>query len=250
MSEQAYVPDPELLEAAKQLVQALEEGNKDSAEEALGEITSLHESELFNELGKLTREFHEALNTFRYDVRFAEITEEEIPDAKERLTYVISRTEDAAHRTLNAVEASLPICEQLSKKAGNLLEKWKRFRQKEMDVEEFRQLVKEIDAYLDITSAKSDEIKTHLTDVLMAQDFQDITGQIIRKVINLVSEVEMNLVNLVRLGHKGGKGKASDGKAKENKAGTLEGPQVPGMESSDAVSSQDEVDDLLSSLGF
>ena len=247
--EQAYVPDPELVEAAKHLVDALEAGNKESVEEALGQITSLHESELFNELGKLTREFHEALNTFRYDDRFSELTEEEIPDAKERLSYVISRTEDAAHRTLSAVEASLPICEQLADKAGNLLQTWKRFRQKEMDVVEFRQLVKDIDEYLDITHDKTAEIRTHLTDVLMAQDFQDITGQIIRKVINLVSEVEMNLVNLIRLGHKGGKGKTAEG-AKASKPGELEGPQVPGMESADAVSGQDEVDDLLSSLGF
>jgi chemotaxis protein CheZ len=63
-----------------------------------------YERELFDELGKLTRELHEALNSFRGDSRLIELTRDEIPDAKERLNYVVSMTEQATHRTLNALD--------------------------------------------------------------------------------------------------------------------------------------------------
>jgi len=254
MVDEPSVLDPELLESAKSLVAAFEAGDKGGVEKYLGALTHLHESELFNELGKLTREFHEAINKFRCDERFAELTEEDIPDAKERLNYVISRTEDAANRTLTAVEASIPLCDEMGEKASILLEEWLRFKRKEMSVEEFRVLVKDIDQYLVSNELKTKEIKEQLTDVLMAQDFQDITGQIIRRVINLVGEVEMNLVNLIKLGHKGVAGTQpvvkKEDKSKEGSRSSLDGPQVPGLESKDVVSGQDEVDDLLSSLGF
>jgi chemotaxis protein CheZ len=252
MVDEAYVVDPELLESARSLVSALEAADQSEVEKHLGAITHLHESDLFNELGKLTREFHEAINKFRCDERFAELTEEDIPDAKERLNYVISRTEDAANRTLTAVEASIPLCDEMGEKASKLLEEWLRFKRKEMSVEEFRVLAKEIDQYLASNEIKTKEIKTQLTEVLMAQDFQDITGQIIRRVINLVGEVEMNLVNLIKLGHKGAAGAQTTAKKEERSdaGSSLDGPQVPGLESKDVVSGQDEVDDLLSSLGF
>jgi chemotaxis protein CheZ len=86
----------------------------------------------------------------------------------------------------------------------------------------------------------------------MAQDFQDLTGQIIGRVINLVSDVEDSLVEIIKIG--GNRlSKSSPQKKEEEKkeeAVALDGPQVPGLESTTAVSGQDEVDDLLSSLGF
>jgi chemotaxis protein CheZ len=89
-------------------------------------------------------------------------------------------------------------------------------------------------------------MKTNLNDVLMAQDFQDLTGQIISRVITLVEEVEGNLVELIRL--TGDRFiKPQDAPETDTAA---EGPHVPGVGRTDVVADQDEVDDLLSSLGF
>ncbi|MDH5378429.1 MAG: protein phosphatase CheZ, partial [Gammaproteobacteria bacterium] len=105
-----YPLDEVTLESAKNLVESITSGDSDRALDAIARLASLHESALFQELGKLTREFHEALNTFSHDDRIAELAEDDIPDAKVRLSYVIEKTDEAAHRTLSAVENSIPIC--------------------------------------------------------------------------------------------------------------------------------------------
>ncbi|MBI5462829.1 MAG: protein phosphatase CheZ [Gammaproteobacteria bacterium] len=248
------VEDDESLAQARQLVVALEAGDDDRASYLLDELARRRDSGLFQELGKLTRELHDALNGFQLDSKISTLAEHEIPDAKERLNYVITMTEQAAHRTLNAVEESLPIAEELQKRAEELHDKWTRFRRKDMDVNEFRSLVPEIDSFLDLTSGHATKLNSSLSDVLMAQDFQDITGQIIRRVINLVKDVEDNLVGLIRIS---GQRMAPAEKVAAVKSGALSeelsrgiGPQVPGVDHADVVHGQDDVDDLLSSLGF
>lgn len=245
--------DDESLIQARQLVAELEAGNSDAASNLLDELARRRDSGLFQELGKLTRELHDTLNSFHLDSRITALTEHDIPDAKERLSYVITMTEQAAHRTLTAVEESLPIAEELQKRANELHDKWTRFRRKDMDVSEFRALVPEIDSFLDLTSGHATKLNTSLSDVLMAQDFQDITGQIIRRVINLVKDVEDNLVSLIRIS--GQRMAPADKAASKPTAGHDDttrgfGPQVPGVDHGDVVHGQDDVDDLLSSLGF
>lgn len=247
------VTDDESLAQARQLVAELEAGNDDAASNLLDELARRRDSGLFQELGKLTRELHDTLNSFQLDARIASLTEHDIPDAKERLNYVITMTEQAAHRTLTAVETSLPIAEELQKRADELQDKWRRFRRKDMDVGEFRALVPEIDSFLDLTSGHAAKLNSSLSDVLMAQDFQDLTGQIIRRVINLVKDVEDNLVSLIRIS---GQRMAPADKVIPKPAVSKEdlsrgiGPQVPGLDHADVVQGQDDVDDLLSSLGF
>lgn len=247
------VADDESLAQARQLVLALEDGDNEQASFLLDELARRRDSGLFQELGKLTRELHDALNNFQLDAKISVLAEQEIPDAKERLNYVITMTEQAAHRTLNAVEESLPIAQELQTRAQELHDKWTRFRRKDMDVEEFRALVPEIDSFLDLTSGHATKLNASLSDVLMAQDFQDITGQIIRRVINLVKDVEDNLVGLIRIS---GERMAPAEKAATRSGALSEelsrgiGPQVPGVDHADVVHGQDDVDDLLSSLGF
>ncbi len=249
MTEQAS--NPEMLERARDLVAALEAGESERAEEVLASLTKMHETELFQQLGRLTRDFHEAMNKFRYDERVSTLAQEDIPDAKERLRYVIQRTDDAAHRTMNAVESSLPVCESLLAKSHELNALWTRFTQRELTPQQFRDLSKQLGMFLGEVQGDAETIKKHLTDVLMAQDFQDITGQIIGRVIGLVEEVEQSLVDLIKLGGKGLKPQQNTvDKGKEKETTSLDGPQIPGMESKGVVSGQDEVDDLLSSLGF
>ncbi len=245
-----------LLDSARALVTELEAGNAAAAEHRIEELGRLREQSLFQELGKMTRQLHDALNSFALDSRMQTLAESDIPDAKARLNHVIEMTEASANRTLTAVEGTLPIAEHLQEKANTLHEKWARFRNKDMDVNEFRNMSKEIDAFLDITKDNAGQIHSNLSEVMMAQDFQDLTGQIIRRVITLVQEVEDNLVELIRLS-----GGIDSDKDAGNQAGSEAGgkddvmrgvgPQVPGVnDDSGSVSGQDEVDDLLSSLGF
>ena len=237
------------LDAARQLVERLEAGDAAGADRQVDELTRIRETELFREVGQLTRELHEALKAFKTDTRLAAVAEE-IPDAQDRLTHVIDMTEQSAHRTLTAVEQSLGVVDGLSARGAELRDTWHRFRRRELSAEEFRELSRDLEQFLDRLGEEGGQLQAHLTEALMAQDYQDLTGQIIRRVINLVQEVEAGLVSLISIsGRRRGEEKAAPAD-KPVIGGTLEGPQVPGRESASAVSGQDEVDDLLSSLGF
>lgn len=246
MASSMPIEDP-TLELARELVKCLEKGDKDESDVILAQLTGLQESQLFNELGKLTREFHEALNSFRYDDRINELAEDDIPDAKQRLTYVIERTDDAAHKTLSAVEKTIPVVEQLSDISHKLSDSWHAFTSRKLTPQQFRELSKDLQSFLDTSEDHAAAIKGNLNEVLLAQDFQDITGQIIKKVIKLVDEVEKSLVNLVRIG--GGIRQQAPKKSKSDKD-DLAGPVVPGTTDNNEIHGQDDVDALLSSLGF
>jgi chemotaxis protein CheZ len=160
-------------------------------------------------------------------------------------------TEDSAHKTLNAVDQSLPIAEELQQRATELHDKWSRFRQKNMVLDEFRALVPEIDSFLELTTHHAGTLNANLSEVMMAQGFQDLTGQIIRRVINLVTEVEDNLVHLVRISGQHFMDTAPESEDEEKDMSKGYGPQVPGVDAgTEVVNSQDDVDELLSSLGF
>ena len=245
-----------LLDNARALVAELESGNEAGAEQLIEQLGRMREQSLFHELGKMTRQLHESLNSFMLDERMQSLARSDIPDAKARLNHVIEMTESSANRTLTAVETALPVSEDLKSRASILHEKWGRFRNKEMDVNEFRDMSKEIDDFLTFTNDCSGDIHNGLSDIMMAQDFQDLTGQILRRVIMLVQEVEDNLVDLVRLSggienvqKAEGKPASKPREGEDMMQGV--GPAVPGVEAAgESVSGQDEVDDLLSSLGF
>ena len=239
--------DKELLAQAEELIKEMQRGNEQNAAKLLDYVHTVRENTLFQEVGKMTRQLHDALESFRSDSRIDTLAEQEIPDARQRLSYVIEMTQKSADRTLNAVEETMPIADKITKQAGKLSQAWKRFRNRELSVEQFRELSGLIDTFLSDIEHDSAVMKDSLNDVLMAQDFQDLTGQIIKRVITLVEEVEGNLVELIRLTGdrfvKGVESQEPDIKA--------EGPHVPGGNvKKDVVSNQDDVDDLLSSLGF
>lgn len=240
------------LQVARNLVSALESGDESEVATLLDTLGAQHERSLFNELGRLTRQLHEALNSFRMDSRLSEITETDIPDAKERLSYVVTMTEQAANRTLNAIEDSMPRLSRISDRSGELAQSWERFRSRELDVQEFRELSRELSEFLGCAKEESVAVSAQLSEVMMAQDFQDLTGQVIRRVIDLVQEVEEGLVGLVRVaGERMARTTEEIPTAAENKNDSHGyGPAVPGVDKADVVHGQDEVDDLLSSLGF
>lgn len=236
---------------ARQLVEKLEAGKFEEADHMLNEMMRMREGYLFNELGKLTRELHDALSGFREDSRLQKLMQSEIPDAKERLNYVVTLTEQAAHRTLNSVEESLPIANNLSERAIELHGQWQRFLHKDTSVEDVSVLAGEADEFLQRVGKDSKHLHSNLSDVLMAQDYQDITGQVIRRVIDLVQDVEQGLVGMIRLS--GDRMISAGQKQAENRHNGY-GPAVPGVTDveaqADVMKGQDDVDDLLSTLGF
>ena len=234
----------ECLERARSLVARIEAGGEGDAQQLLDEFAGPRESVMFQEIGRLTRELHDRLNSFQNDARLAALTECEIPDAKERLNYVLNMTDQAARRTLSAVEESVPLNEAIGQRAGKLQQEWERFTRRQMEPAEFRALSHKLNEFLTVTRDDTSRIHARLMDVLMAQEYQDLTGQVIHRVIRLVQDVEDSLVGLIRVSSKNGVVCGADGKP------GLEGPQINPYARTDVVANQDGVDDLLSSLGF
>lgn len=242
-------------EPLQQLQAALDAGDEEAFSNQLDELTRLRERELFSEIGKLTRELHEALKGFRLDFRLTEITENEMPDARRRLEYVIEMTSQAAHRTLHLIEELLPGTEELGTRAASLRGDWRRFLEREMDVAEFRSVAQRIDDFLAYAESQADSGRSRLNELLMAQEYQDITGQTLRRVIALVEELQDGLVEMLRVaGGKQLKSEASpavkDDDARRESGTRPSGPSMPDEDGSDVVHGQDDVDDLLSDLGF
>ncbi|MCP4994519.1 MAG: protein phosphatase CheZ [Gammaproteobacteria bacterium] len=231
------------LELARALVEQLEAGKEEDANQTVAQLAGQNEGGLYQEVGRLTRELHDTLNSFLSDGNIADLAEREMPDARERLRYVISMTEKSADTTLTAIEQGLPLTDQIGSSSQELGDKWKRFTSRQMKVVEFRELSRELGAFLPESVNATKELHKKLSDVLMAQEFQDLTGQIIRQVITLVTDVEDKLVELVRI-----TGAKLPEREKEQEK--LEGPVIPGVDQGDTVNGQDDVDDLLSSLGF
>ncbi len=237
----------DLLGLAKDLVAALEKGDAEIVDSLLDELAGLRETQLFKEIGRLTRQLHDTMVSFTLDAKIADMTEHDMPDAKERLHYVIAMTEQAADQTLTAVETLLPISQTLNDQVEQLAAKWGRFLDREMPLAEFKAMTSEITDHFKQSQEGLVQVQMGLNEILMAQGFQDITGQIIRRVIELMHELETSMVKLISIsGHRFAKDSAAQ------PAHEKLGPIVPGIDdkAGDVATSQVDVDDLLSSLGF
>jgi chemotaxis protein CheZ len=202
---------------------------------------------LIAELHGLTCNLRGALERFRFEARLNDLAEKEMPDARQRLGHVLKLTDDAAHRTLDLVEQSCPPAERTAREARSLGESWARFRARQISPEEFRSQVRRMDAFLKSARSDSEAVRANLAEVLLAQGFQDLTGQIIRSVMGLVAEVENALAELTRLAR--GESGASPEYPDEN-VSRRTGPAVPGVDpGGTVVNDQKAVDDLLSNLG-
>src|SRR5690606_29920160 len=126
------------------------------------------------------------------------------PDARARLEHVLKMTDEAAHKTMDLVEQCGPLAERTARAAADISTPWSRFRTRQIQVDEFRSMVRQLDEFLDASRNDMDKVRNNLTEVLMAQGYQDLSGQIIRSVMKLVSELEAALVDLVRLSRTGG----------------------------------------------
>lgn len=244
---------------ATQLVDSLEKGRFGEAVQLIHELNQTRDRGLYQEVGRLTRELHNAIVNFQIDPRNPHAQEvSQISDATERLSYVVQMTEKAANRTMDLVEQSAPLVNDLGDEAQSLNADWGRFMRRELGADAFRELAKRIELFLARSERDSQKLSGHLNDILLAQDYQDLTGQVIKRVTKLVTEVEGNLLKLVLMAshvdrfagiqHDHDVLRAEQEQQKEPSRG--EGPQIHADKREDVASSQDDVDDLLSSLGF
>lgn len=231
----------------------IERGDLNGAMNIIQQLQDAREQTLYKEVGRLTRGLHDAITNFHIDANIDEDFTQlsEMADATDRLGYVVKMTEDAANKTMDKVDECMPIANDLGATADELRAEWQRLSRREMSAEEFRELYWKMDQFLDRLGGDSKALYGHLSDILLAQDFQDLTGQVIQRVTGLVRDVERSLVDLMILASKvenvaGFAREKAPEKVKDDLAG--HGPTVKQTE--DTVSSQDDVDDLLSSLGF
>ncbi|PKG78202.1 protein phosphatase [Shewanella sp. Actino-trap-3] len=244
---QASISGLVTLEQAQELVELLTSGNQEKADDYIRELATPLQRELFEEVGKLTRQLHSALKDFQVDNRLSELANTEIPDAKERLNYVIDMTEQAANKTMDAVEECLPLADTIISNIQSVTPMWDKLMRRDIELGEFKSLCHDVQQFMSHSEHDSNRLRELLNQILMAQDFQDLTGQMIRRVIDLVREVETNLVSMLTVF--GDNASELLPTINDNKI-EAEGPIMHAERREDVVTGQDEVDDLLSSLGF
>ncbi len=193
-------------------------------------------------VGQMTRMLHDNLRGLGFDKLIAKAAHE-IPDARDRLDYVAKMTEQAAQRVLTATELASPIQDRIEADAAVISRDWQAAMAAGFSEQEYRALAERTVAFLGETRDGAAVTKQQLMDIMMAQDFQDLTGQVIRKVTELAHNIEEQLVQLLV------DYSPADVK-RETGNGLLNGPQINPTGNADVVSSQGQVDDLLESLGF
>ncbi|MGL4408524.1 MAG: protein phosphatase CheZ [Zoogloea sp.] len=202
------------------------------------------EDAVFNRLGHMARQLHDSLRGLGYD-RMIEDTAQKIPDARQRLQYIAQMTEQAASRVLNATDIISPIQSDLLSASESLAGKWERMFANQLSVEEFRGLAAETRAYFQQGPAKIKAVNAQVTEIMMAQDFQDLTGQVIKKVVEMAQELEAQLLSVLI------ESIPENRKEKVDTNGSLlNGPVINGAGRNDVVTTQTQVDELLESLGF
>ncbi len=250
----------ELKDHSQQLIAQLQKNNFEEASQVIHEMMQSRDEHLFLSVGQLTRALHNAIVNFNVDsdvdgLAFADGNE--IRDASNRLQYVISMTQEAAEKTMDRVETAAPIAQNLGQEAKTLKDEWDKLRRREVSKEEFADLYSRIDEFLLQMTLGADELNENLQAIILEQGFQDLTGQVLKKVIRLITDVENELVSLMRIA-----GQVEDVAGIKRDAVAVkpgfgsdaplrgEGPQIHAAKRDDVVNGQDDVDDLLSSLGF
>lgn len=250
--------EPEVTEKLRQqaaeLVKSVEDGDYARSMTLINELSDVRDQSLYQEVGRLTRTLHEAIRNFQIDPQSQEQKEvmSLMTDASDRLAYVVQMTGQAANRTMDLVEETMPIAHNIRDEATALREEWQRLRRREMQPAEFRELYGRIDRFFLSVTNDANTIYNSLSEILLAQDFQDLTGQVIQRVTALVKEVEEQMLSLVVMASHVDQltGTVHDIESQDVSAEQGVGPQLNAKEREDVVSGQGDVDDLLSSLGF
>jgi chemotaxis protein CheZ len=229
---------------------AIDAGDEAAFRGAFDQLREGLSAEFMPELKRLTATAQSALQRFAEEARIDTLAGQDVPDARKRLAHVVQLTDEAAHRTLDLVERSGPVIDASAREAAELLESWKVHGSRTLAAASLwpeRAL-----GFMERSLEDAERVRSLLTEMLMAQGYQDITGQIIRSVISLVGEIEAVLSQLVAIANGDETRRmpalrpAADVQADMQKG---LGPQVPGVNSAGAsVGGQDDIDALLASM--
>jgi len=191
--------------------------------------------EVFQQLGLITRQLHDTLTQLGVMPKLQQAADG-LPDARSRLSYIAQKTGDAANKVLNLVDQAKAEHHRISSETRRIAESIVADPVKAVASGAVMNFVGDVES-------STERIDRHLTDIMMAQDFHDLTGQVVAKVVSLASELEDSLVKLLVQA-------APPEAATKVEAAVLQGPVVSFEGRTDVVANQGEVDDLLASLGF
>ncbi|MBT9516360.1 MAG: protein phosphatase CheZ [Methyloversatilis discipulorum] len=197
---------------------------------------------VFNKVGHLARQLHDTLRQLGYDHALEDVAQQ-MPDARSRLNYVAQMTENAASRVLNATDVAIPLQDDVEKRSSALHDRWEKLYRNELSVDEFKALATETRGFLGDVPGFARDTRAQLNEIMMAQDFQDLTGQVIKKIVEMSQQLESGLLQVLIEAMPAEKRAAAP-------EGLLNGPVINSEGRGDVVTSQEQVDDLLESLGF
>jgi chemotaxis protein CheZ len=215
----------------------------DSGEQAESVPVDQSGKPMYERLGGIVRMLHDSLRQLGYDRSLSDVASQ-INDAQGRLNHVASLTEQAANKVLNTVDTSLPEQEALSVKAKDMDDRWAMLFDGKLSIEQFKTLAGDSKQFASTVLQASEAEKARLLDIMMAQDFQDITGQLIKKIVAITNQVEHELAQLLR-DNAPPEVKAAMASAENKPVELMSGPSSPS-----AAMAQDDVDSLLADLGF
>ena len=210
-------------------------------EQTAAQVETSHE-EVLSRIGHMTRALHESLRGLGLD-KLIEKAASDIPDARDRLDYVARLSEQAAKRVLDATDAAGPVQDAIETRSSELAGAWQSLLDKGASEQDWRALAQRTIAGLDESRAGAVATRSQLMDIMMAQDFQDLTGQVIGRITGIAQNLEKQLVQVLI-------DFAPSEIRREIDNGLLNGPQIKPEGKSEVVADQGQVDDLLDSLGF
>jgi chemotaxis protein CheZ len=206
-----------------------------------GDSSGTEPYDIFKRVGVLTRNLHDALRELGYDKSIDQAVGA-LPDARARLTYIANLTGQAAEKALTKAELGLGIQQQVEADAVRLSGGWDELFAGRMSLEQFKETARETHEFLRGLPQRSSSAGALFTDIMLAQDFHDLTGQVIGKIASIAQNIEDQLVKLLI-------DATPPEKREEVESTWLNGPVIDAKRD-DVVTNQGQVDDLLASLGF
>ncbi|ERJ17820.1 Protein phosphatase CheZ [Salinisphaera shabanensis E1L3A] len=208
--------------------------------------------ELIDRIGQLTRALNESMRELGLD-REVEKAADAIPDARDRLNYIATMTEQAAETALSSIEVAQPLQTEIENRAVKLDERWQSWFDAPIELVDARELVRDTRSYLQWVPEQTQATSGQLHDIMMAQDFQDLTGQVIKKLVVVIRDIEKQLIEVLLRYLPEDRVRGYEGERREKSlenSSLLNGPQIQTDGNTDIVTDQAQVDDLLDSLGF